>query len=66
MIGPDGQHDEPWAGGPASGSGAAAADDRFDPGDDAERLDLDDEDPPLPWLQGDDDDDDGGYGPSAL
>lgn len=58
MPGPDGERDEPW---PAANDGDGArdgvgGDEPIELTDEAARLDLDDDDPPLPWLQGDDDD----------
>lgn len=61
----DGERDEPWlaANDGAANEGGRARDDGDRDGpieltDEAARLDLDDDDPPLPWLQGDDDDED--------
>jgi hypothetical protein len=65
----DDRREEPWmmnpdndAGSPAAPAGDQPGDDEFPEDqpveltDEASRLDLEDDDPPLPWLQGDDDD----------
>lgn len=57
MTGPDGERDEPWLA--ANDGGRGDEPDQGEPielTEEAARLDLDDDDPPLPWLQGDDDD----------
>ena len=63
----DGERDEPWAMNPDNDSGrpdspdgnpVEGGDGPVELTDEASRLDLDDDDPPLPWLQGDDDEED--------
>lgn len=55
MTRPDGGRDEPWLAAD-DGDRDRARDEPIELTDEAARLDLDDDDPPLPWLQGDDDD----------
>jgi hypothetical protein len=61
-MGPDGEQEEPWTTGQdndvADKAEGEGSDEPIELSEEATQLDLEDDDPPLPWLQGDDDDDD--------
>ena len=53
-TGPDGEREAPWG----TGQDNDPAEEPMDLTEEVTQLQLEDDDPPLPWLQGDDDDDD--------
>ena len=52
-TGPDGEREAPWG----TGQDNDPAEEPMDLTEEVTQLQLEDDDPPLPWLQGDDDDD---------